>query len=49
MPVNKGDNRALDCAVIQFIHQSNKEEKGLSYDVFDVLLQKGLKLTPVLL
>jgi len=23
MPVNKGNNRALDCAVIQYIHRSN--------------------------
>jgi hypothetical protein len=32
MPVNKGDNRALDCAVIKYIHQSNKEGGNKPFD-----------------
>lgn len=32
LPRNKGENRALDCAVINFIHQSNKENNVIAYD-----------------
>jgi len=32
MPHNRGKNRALDCAVINFVHQSNKENGIIAYD-----------------
>ncbi|MEP7144618.1 MAG: hypothetical protein ABI707_17180 [Ferruginibacter sp.] len=32
MPVNKGANRALDCAVIQYVHQINIKSGDLPYD-----------------
>jgi hypothetical protein len=32
MPINKGDNRALDCAVIKYIHQANKLDGKAAYD-----------------
>jgi hypothetical protein len=32
MPVNKGNNHALDCAVIRFINQSNNDSGKLPYD-----------------
>ena len=41
MPVNKKDNRALDCAVIQFIHQSNEEEGKAQYDTIRCAFPEG--------
>lgn len=41
MPVNKKDNRALDCAVIQFIHKSNIEEGKESYDTVRCAFPEG--------
>ncbi len=32
IPMNKGNNRALDCAVIKYVHQSRKEENMPAYD-----------------
>ena len=32
MPVNKGANRQLDCAVINFLHQINKDKGRAPYD-----------------
>ena len=32
MPINKGPNRALDCAVIQYVHESNKQSGIAPYD-----------------
>lgn len=41
MPVNKGDNRQLDCAVIQFIHNSNKNNGIRGYDTVRCAFPEG--------
>src|SRR5690606_35947374 len=46
MPSNKGDNRALDCAVIQFIHESNKMQGGVKYDTVRCAFSEGEKTYP---
>lgn len=44
MPVNNGDNRALDCAVMQFVHQSNLNENLPAYDTVRCPFQEGVTL-----
>jgi hypothetical protein len=46
MPVNKGDNRALDCSVIKFIHQSNKDESKIPYDTIRCAFPEGKEAYP---
>lgn len=46
MPENKGNNRKLDCAVIQYIHESNKQAKGLNYDTVRCAFPEGEKTFP---
>ncbi|WP_276504451.1 hypothetical protein [Terrimonas pollutisoli] len=46
MPVNKGNNKALDCAVIQYIHQSNKKEGKHRYDTVRCAFQEGSAAYP---
>jgi len=41
MPINRKDNRTLDCAVIQFIHKSNVEEGKESYDTVRCAFPEG--------
>ena len=41
MPVNKGANRQLDCAVIKFVHQSNKNKRVSRYDTIRSPFQEG--------
>jgi hypothetical protein len=41
IPGNKKDNRALDCAVIQFIHQSNEQEGKAAYDTVRCAFPEG--------
>ena len=41
MPVNRGANRALDCAVIQYMHESNKTEGTAAYDTIRCAFQEG--------
>ena len=41
MPVNKGPNRELDCAVIRFVHQSNIDEGNIPYDTIRSPFQEG--------
>ena len=41
MPFNKKDNRALDCAVIQFIHHSNELERKAAYDTVRCAFPEG--------
>jgi hypothetical protein len=41
MPENKGDNRALDCAVIKYIHQSNITEDKAGYDTVRCAFPEG--------
>lgn len=46
MPKNKGSNKALDCAVIQYIHQSNKDEGIAMYDTVRCAFQEGAEVYP---
>ncbi|MDB5148587.1 MAG: hypothetical protein JWQ57_2607 [Mucilaginibacter sp.] len=46
MPVNNGGNRALDCAVIKVIHQSNVEEGKESYDSIRCAFPEGEEASP---
>ena len=46
MPVNKGDNRALDCAVIKYIHQSNKEGGNKPFDTIRCAFPEGDEAYP---
>jgi hypothetical protein len=41
MPVNTGKNRALDCAVIQYIRQANKINNDLEYDTVRCAFAEG--------
>ena len=41
MPVNKGANRRLDCAVIKYVHESNKRKGYLRYDTIRSPFQEG--------
>lgn len=46
MPENRGNNRALDCAVIQYIHQSNKEKGILPFDTIRCAFPEGDEVYP---
>ncbi len=46
MPVNKGKNRALDCAVIKYIHQANKKSEILPYDTIRCAFPEGEESYP---
>lgn len=46
MPVNKGNNRALDCAVIKFVHQSRKEVNEPPYDTIRCAFTEGEEVYP---
>lgn len=46
MPKNRGNNKALDCAVIQYIHQSNKDEGKAMYDTVRCAFQEGAEVYP---
>lgn len=46
MPANKGSNRALDCAVIQYIHQSNKEKGTAAFDTIRCAFPEGDEVYP---
>ncbi len=46
MPANKGNNRALDCAVIQYIHQSNKKEGTEPFDTIRCAFPEGEQVYP---
>lgn len=41
MLVNKGQNRALDCAVIKYIHEANKQEGKTAYDTIRCAFPEG--------
>lgn len=41
MPVNKGPNRALDCAVIKYVHETRREVKELPYDTIRCPFKEG--------
>lgn len=44
MPINKGNNKALDCAVIKFARQSRKESGKDPYDVIRGAFAEGKKV-----
>ena len=46
MPQNKGDIRRLDCAVMQYIHQSNKKEGKPMFDTIRCAFQEGELVYP---
>lgn len=46
MPVNKGNNRALDCAVIKYIHQHNKKQGLKPYDTIRCAFPEGQQIYP---
>lgn len=47
MPKNKGANRALDCAVIQTMHASNKTSgSGIKYDTIRSSFDEGKEVYP---
>lgn len=46
MPRNNGNNKALDCAVVQYIHQSNKEQGLPMYDTVRCAFQEGNETYP---
>lgn len=47
MPMNKGANRQLDCAVIKYVHQSNNKLEVPAYDTIRSPFQEGGKLPGV--
>lgn len=46
LPVNKGANRQLDCAVIQYLHQTNKQKGIQSYDTIRCAFIEGNEIYP---
>ena len=46
LPTNKDNNRRLDCAVIQFIHQSQIEAKKPPYETIRCPFQEGEEVYP---
>ena len=46
IPVNKGNNRALDCAVIRYIHNSNERSGDLPFDTVRSAFHEGEEAYP---
>ncbi|WP_184548720.1 hypothetical protein [Mucilaginibacter sp. FT3.2] len=46
MPVNSEYNRALDCAVIKYIHESNKKIGRKAYDTIRCAFPEGIEAFP---
>ncbi|MBO9570927.1 MAG: hypothetical protein J7497_01765 [Chitinophagaceae bacterium] len=46
MPVNKGNNRALDCSVMQYINQVNRLQNKQSYDTIRCAFSEGVEAYP---
>ena len=46
MPRNKGNNRALDCAVIQYIHKSNTLKGTPPFDTIRCAFPEGDEVYP---
>jgi hypothetical protein len=46
MPVNNGSNRRLDCAVIKFVHESNRRESLTPYDTIRCAFLEGKEIYP---
>jgi hypothetical protein len=45
-PVNIGNNRALDCAVIRYIHESNKSVEKNPYESVRAAFMEGEEAYP---
>jgi len=46
LPKNDGDNRALDCAVIQYLHTLNSNAKAMPYDTIRGAFPEGDPIYP---
>lgn len=46
MPINKGANRLLDCAVIQYVHESNRQSGLSPYDTIRSSFNEGKPVYP---
>lgn len=46
MPINKGTNRQLDCAVIQYVHHTNKKLNDKPYDTIRSAFIEGKEIYP---
>lgn len=46
MPVNKGNNRALDCAVIKYVHLTAKKDNMLEYNSVRCAFAEGKEAYP---
>ena len=46
MPVNKAHNRALDCAVIEYLHHTNQQNNGPEYDTVRCAFPEGGQAYP---
>lgn len=46
MPINEGNNRKLDCAVIRYVHQSRKDAGEEPYDTIRSPFDEGSKVYP---
>ena len=46
LPVNTEANRALDCAVIKFIHEANKMQRKQPYDSIRCAFPEGEEAYP---
>jgi hypothetical protein len=44
MPINKNANRERDCAVIKYVHESNKKTGLLSYDTIRSPFHEGKEI-----
>jgi hypothetical protein len=44
LPINKGNNRALDCAVIKYIHQSISKTNSQPFDTVRSLFDEGIEV-----
>ncbi|MFT3949632.1 MAG: hypothetical protein QM763_21895 [Agriterribacter sp.] len=42
LPINKGANRKLDCAVIKYVHETRRETNQQPYDTIRCPFQEGL-------
>ena len=46
LPENKGNNRALDCAVIRYIHETNHQKALPEYDTVRCAFSEGDEVFP---
>lgn len=46
IPINKGNNRALDCAVFKHLHRSNEETGRPPYDTIRCPFREGKEIYP---